>query len=402
MNQETPRKKKIIIRSVILALVFFAGGAFFQQQISTAQVPDDIALHGEDMDLLWTVWNTLEQQYPFQEPTTQDKLYAAAKGVANSYGDDYTVFLPPRDTTYFNETVSGEFGGIGAEVSLDSGYLVIVAPLEGSPAQSAGLMPGDIIIEIDGEDIVGMSLNEAISLLRGKPKTEVKLTVARIDESETLEISVTRDIVIVPIVETDIIDDTFVIQLFNFNEDSRKAFTAAIREFKTSGKEHLLIDLRNNPGGYLEAATYIASYFLPQGKVIVREDSGLKKEQEQVYRSTGHDLLHGDDIDLGILVNYGSASASEILAGALQEHEKAVILGETTFGKGSVQELIQLPQKTALKVTIAKWVTPLGEYIDQKGIVPDIVIERETEPSSEDEQLKRAIKAFKDRELDNE
>lgn len=379
------------IKTITYALVFFAAGIFFSQYLSTQALVEGLPVQRADSELFIEVWNILEEHYPFEEPSSEEKVYAAISGLARSYDDPYTSFLPPVDAHYFNETVSGAFGGIGAEVTSESGYIVVISPLKESPAQKAGLQPGDVITTIDGTDAIGMPLNKAVSLMRGDTGTDVILEIVREDEPEQVTITITRDIVSIPVIETEAYDDTFVITLFNFNEESRNAFTAAIQEFSDSGKERLLLDLRNNPGGYLEAANYIASYFLPQGEVIVKEDSGKNSVDEKVYRSTGHELLQRRDFELGILVNRGSASASEILAIALQEHDKATILGETTYGKGSVQELIQLPQDTALKVTIAKWVSPDGTYLEGRGVIPDVVID---DILSEDEQLQEALASF--------
>jgi carboxyl-terminal processing protease len=388
--QKNRTKKYFSLSRFVIALLIFAAGFAFSQAYTVVSVPQEVSAESEDLQLFWQVWNLLEEKYPFEEPSASEKFYGAIAGLARSYGDDYTTFLPPVEAEYFNDTVSGEFGGIGAEVDVSRGLLVIVAPLEDSPAQAAGLKAGDIILKVDDVDVVGMSIDEAVGYIRGEVGTPVTLNILREGQEEAQDITVVRQIVTIPIAETEIIDDTFVLSLFNFNEASREEFRKVIREFKRSGKEKLILDLRNNPGGYLEAAIDITSYFLPQGKVIVTEDFGSSSQDNEVYRSTGHELLEDYDFQMVILVNYGSASASEIVAAALLEHDKATVIGEPSFGKGSVQQLIQLAQDTSLKVTIARWLTPKGNQIDQDGIVPDIIVEEDFE-TEQDEQLLKAL-----------
>ena len=384
------KKGSFNISRIIIALIIFVAGAAFSQAYTKVNVPQEVSAQSEDLELFWQVWNILEEKYPFDEPEISDKFYGAIAGLARSYGDDYTSFLPPAESEYFNDTVSGEFGGIGAEVDISSGLLVIVAPLKGSPSEAAGLKAGDIVLTIDDVDVVGMTIDEAVGLIRGEVGTPVSLGIIREGQDEAQEITVVRQIVTIPIAETQIIDDVFVISLFNFNEASREEFKKVITEFKESGKQKLILDLRNNPGGYLQAAIDIASYFMPQGKVIVTEDFGSSQVPTEIYRSSGHELLEDRAFDMVVLVNYGSASASEIVAAALLEHNIATVIGETTFGKGSVQELIQLPQNTSLKVTIARWLTPKGNQINEEGIVPDIIIEEDFD-TEQDEQLLRAL-----------
>ena len=390
MNTFFTKKTALALAKVSFVIVVFFLGYAFSRAYSIISVPAEVTAQQEDLELFWRVWNTLEAKYPFEEPSTRNKFYSAIEGLASSYGDDYTTFLAPQEATFFNETVTGEFGGIGAEVNLVKGLLVIVAPLEGSPAQQAGLRAGDIVVKVDDAEVTGKTLTQAIGLIRGSIGTEVSLSILREKKAGLQEITVTRGTVTVPTIDTEIIDETFILSLYNFNELSRKEFNKAITEFEDSQLKNLVIDLRNNPGGYLDAANDIASYFLPQGKVIVREDFGKSQKEEVVYRSVGHTLLSTTEFKTVVLVNYGSASASEIVAAALSDHNVATVVGEKTFGKGSVQELIQLPGDTAMKVTIAKWLTPEGTVIDKEGITPDIVIEDDIE-TPEDEQLLEAL-----------
>lgn len=396
MKRKNRQDGLIRISQVVIALLIFGLGIAFSEAYSHSKIPSDISRDNEHQELFWKVWNLLEERYPFDEPTSDTKFYGAISGLAESYGDDYTSFFPPQDAQYFNETVSGEFGGIGAEITLEQGYLVVVAPLENSPAQASGLKPTDIIMKVDGDKVSGMTLNEAISRIRGEVGTTVTLSVLREGNEDLRDIEITRDIVTIPVIETEVIDGVFVIHLFNFNEKSSDEFSEAITEFKNSNSQKLLIDLRNNPGGYLEASIDIASYFVPQGKIVVTEDFGNNGMENEHHRSSGHTLLKNKGYEMAVLINHGSASASEILAAALQDHDIATVLGERSFGKGSVQELIQLPQDTALKVTVAKWLTPDGNMINEEGVDPDMVIESPEEGSSQDIQLQEAVDYLND------
>lgn len=346
-----------------------------------------------DLGLFWQVWNLLEEKYPFEEPTENDKIHGAIAGLVDSYGDEYSTFFPPAKSEFFNQTISGEFGGIGVEIGIRAGYLTVIAPLKDSPGENAGLLPGDIVTEVDGVDIAGMTTDEAIALIRGEKGTEVVLSIRRFDSPEPLVISIIRDIVVVPVIDTDIKDDTFIISLYNFNEMSEEPFKEAVEEFKASDTNQLILDLRNNPGGFLTSAIDMASYFIEQGKVVVIEQSGLGEDSEYIFRSTGHELLQDTEFEMIVLINEGSASASEILAGALRDHNVARVAGERSYGKGSVQELIDLPQKTSLKVTISEWLTPNRDHISKVGIEPDVYIPFYPE-TSEDTQLLETIELF--------
>jgi carboxyl-terminal processing protease len=377
-------------RNILIALVFLVlgYGLFTPLQGIKHRLTKE-----SDLDLFWLVWSTLESKYPFEEPSSEEKIHGAIRGLVDAYGDEYSSFLPPARSEFFNQTISGEFGGIGAEIGIRSGYLSVVAPLKNSPAESAGVLAGDIITHADAIDVADKTLDEAIGLIRGKIGTDVVLTIVRSGEVDQMDITITRDLVHVPVIDTEIRDDVFVIHLYNFNETSSDVFKSTLIEFKESGHRKLLIDLRNNPGGYLTAAIEIASFFLPQGEIILREQGSLN-DGEEIYRSHGYDLLSDRDITLKVLINEGSASASEILAGALQDNNHAQIAGERSYGKGSVQELIDLPENTSLKITTSKWLTPKGEHISRTGIEPDIEIASDYE-SEDDVQLIQALQLFK-------
>ena len=372
---------------IIAALFFFLGYLVFTyihlQKKTT-----------KDFDFFWNVWSLVEEKYPFEEPSFEDKMYGAIRGFVHSYEDDYSSFLTPQKSKFFDQTISGKFGGIGAEISIKNGYLVVVAPLKNSPAEKSGLKSGDIITHVDTLDISNKTFEQVLSEIRGTIGDEVVLTIVRLGKEEPFDISIVRDIVHIPILETEIIDDIFIIHFHNFNESSEKEFKEALIEMNNKGYDKLLIDVRNNPGGFLHLAIEIASYIMPQGKIITREQKGLEEGDEIIYRSKGYNIIDPEKIKIMTLINHGSASASEILVGALSENNYAQVVGERSFGKGSVQEHIQLSNKTSLKITVARWLTPNKNHISGVGIKPDIEIKFTTNSKQEDTQLLQAIKLF--------
>ncbi len=335
-------------------------------------VPQDI-----DLAPLWTAWSLLEEKFvPLSGAkitAKEDRVWGIIEGLANSYNDPYTVFLSPEKAASFEEDISGEFGGIGVEIGLRNNVITVIAPLKGTPAEQAGLRAGDSIVEINGTSTQGMTIDDAVNTIRGEVGTPVTLTVAREDENEFLTIEIVRDTIEIPTLESELRDDgVFVLSLYNFGGTANREIRNALRTFNESGADKLLIDLRGNPGGYLDVAVEMASWFLPVGKVIVTEDYG-DPERAITHRSKGYDIMK-DSWRIAILVNEGSASASEIVAGALQEHGVAVLIGEATFGKGSVQELVDVTETTALKITIARWLTPNGLSISNNGLSPNLEV----------------------------
>lgn len=350
-----------------------------------------------DFSPFWKAWNTLNDKFvdtatSSKVITDQTKVWGAISGLTASFDDPYTVFFPPAESALFAEEVRGNFEGVGMEVVQKDGALVVISPLKDSPAEQAGILAGDRIIKIDNKDTANLSTEAAVRLIRGKSGTEVTLTVFRSTKKEAFELKITRGVINIPTIDTkDLGNGIFKIDLYSFTAESPNLFRGALRQFIESGNSKLVLDLRGNPGGYLEAAIDMASWFLPSGKIIVRESFGQNKE-EVVYRSKGYDVFT-DKLKLVILVNGGSASAAEILAGALSEHNKAVLVGEKTFGKGSVQELVNITSDTSLKVTIARWLTPNGVSISKQGITPEFVVARsQTDVESDkDPQLDKAI-----------
>jgi len=342
-----------------------------------------------DFSPFWKTWQVLNENYvngtaainstTTKIATDQDRVWGAISGMVDSLGDPYTVFMPPVEKTKFEEDIRGNFSGVGMEVGYKDGVPTVISPLPNSPAKKAGILAGDKILKIDGVSTVNLTLDEAINKIRGKEGTKVTLTVLHDKDKESVDITIVRAIIIIPTIDTKIVngktasDKIFVINLYNFSAQSADLFRTAIGEFAKSGSNKLILDLRGNPGGYLDAAVDMASWFLPEGKAVVRESSGVNKG-ERVYRSAGYDIFKNKNLKMVILIDKGSASASEILAGALSEYGIAKLVGEKSFGKGSVQELIPITDDSSLKVTIARWLTPKGKSLSQNGLDPDYIV----------------------------
>ena len=361
-----------------------------------------------DFSSFWTAWNVINQKYVGTTTVDQDRVWGAIEGMTASLDDPYTVFFPPEESKIFASEIAGNFEGVGMEVGVKDNKLVVVSPIKDSPAELAGVRAGDFILMIDGKESLTMSTDKAVQMIRGKSGTKVKLTLIREGMKNPIEITITRTTIDLPTVKTSTKSETgtaddntnsiglrkdgiFVISLYSFSANSANLFRNVLKEFINSGSYKLILDLRGNPGGYLEAATDMASWFLPSGKVIVREEFGKDKE-ERIYRSKGYNIFP-DKLRMIILVDGGSASASEILAGALSENDVAKLVGTKTFGKGSVQELVNITSNTSLKVTIAKWLTPNGHSISQQGIVPDYIVEvtQEDIKNKKDRQMDKAV-----------
>lgn len=339
-----------------------------------------------DMDEFWQVWNLMDEKFTTSGTSTvsnEDKINGAIKGLVSSYDDPYTVFLPPAISEQFAEDISGNFGGIGMEVGLRDGVVTVISPLPNTPAEKAGLSAGDLILKIDGKSTEDMTIDEAVKLIRGEKGTDVVLSIYREGEVEIKDFTVTRDTITIPTVDTEIEGKVFTIKIYSFNAVAELKTQEALREFTKSGATSLILDLRGNPGGYLDSAVSIASFFLPTGKIVVRESFG-ENEEERLYRSYGRTFYDFNPSNFVVLVDRGSASASEILAGALKEHGYATVIGTDTFGKGSVQELVELPSGASLKVTIARWLTPDGNSISEDGLKPNIYINRTPEDRTND------------------
>jgi carboxyl-terminal processing protease len=408
--------------ALLLAIAAFFSGTQFSNAVASAEnqsasifsifaraTTPEQAVDAESADLteFWNVWKLLEERYiaasSTKQVTTEDKIYGAIEGLVNSYGDPYTVFLPPKESEAFAEDIAGNFSGIGMEVGNRDGVIAVIAPLVDTPAERAGLTSGDLIIKIDGESTEGMSIDEAVRRIRGEKGTSVTLSIFREGELEIRDITVVRDTIVIPTVKTEDKGDVFIISLYSFNAMAEAKMEEAINEYVKSDATKMVLDLRGNPGGYLQSAVGIASYFLPTGKIVVRERHGDVLD-DKLYRSQGRTLGNRTPKTLVVLIDSGSASASEILAGALSEHGYATLIGVNSFGKGSVQELIDIDGGSALKVTIARWLTPNGLSISDGGLKPDILIKRTAEQrvAGEDPQLTAALDFMAGKEVVSE
>ncbi len=389
---------------VLVSSGIFISGAYFGYSQRPAVEKVKILFNKEtqkpaevDFSPFWQAWNLLEEKYVDKEElNSQEMLWGAISGLAGSLKDPYTVFFPPEEKKIFESEVKGNFEGVGMEIGMRNNALTVIAPLKNTPAYRAGLKAGDKILKINDTLTSNLTVEEAIRLIRGPKGTEVKLLISREDEKEPMEIAVIREVINIPTLETEIKPgNIFVIKLYNFSENSPLVFRNALREMIESKSDKLVIDLRNNPGGYLEAAVDMASWFLPMGKVVAREK--FASGEEEFYRSRGYDVF-GDNFRMAILINQGSASASEILAGALKEYGRAVLVGEKTFGKGSVQELVPVTDSTSLKITIASWLTPNGQSISKEGLEPDFEVKfsKEDNEAGRDPQMEKATQFLLD------
>lgn len=420
MPQEQPRRLYTVALAVLLLLgVFFAGARYGEERRpAVARVvslggTENPAAVSTDFSPFWTAWSILNEKFvaaTSTRVTDQDKVWGAITGLAASLKDPYTVFFTPEEAKLFESEITGNFEGVGMEIGIKDEVLTVIAPLKGTPAERVGILPGDKILKINDEVSTTMRVDQAVKRIRGKRGTEVRLTIAREGKPDPFELKVTRDTIPIPTIDTELKPSStastsmgaganagltkngvFVIRLYNFSLNSPQLFQNALRQFVDSGSRKLLLDLRGNPGGFLGAAIDIASWFLPAGKVVVIEDTG-ESGARKVHRSRGRSVF-GEDLKMVILVNGGSASASEILAGALREHGVATLVGQKTFGKGSVQELVKVTPDTSLKVTVARWLTPNGVSISDGGLTPDVEVKMTPEDieKKRDPQLDKAV-----------
>jgi len=336
----------------------------------------------------------VEEKYAGTDDINRQKMvWGAIQGALASLGDPYTTFFPPEEKKLFESEIKGSFGGVGMEIGLRKGILTVISPIKGTPAFKAGIKPGDKILKIDEKETLGISTDEAVRLIRGEPGTSVGLLILSEASDAPREVSITREIIQIPVIDTEVRDNVFIIQLYNFSERTPQEFQSAIKKFSTSGTDRIILDLRNNPGGFLEVAVDVSSWFLESGQIVAREK--FKNGDETLYRSRGYKTKN--NLPLVVLVNSGSASASEIVAGALRDHKVATMVGQKTFGKGSVQELIDLTGDTSLKITIARWLTPNGDSISESGLIPEVEIKNTEDDESKgiDRELEKAIETVK-------
>jgi len=380
--------KKIFFIALLIVTSFSLGftvNSFLNEKNEAVYSNDAV-----DLSVFWETWGIIEDRYALEPLDYEKMVYGATSGMVDSLEDPYTVFLSPSDKEEFNNDMEGKFEGIGAEVGIRDKFLTIIAPLKDSPAEKAGLLAGDKVLKIDETEVIGIDISEAVKLLRGEKGTEVVLLVSRDSLDDLAEIEITRDTIETRTVEWKIIGDNIAyIEVSQFRGNTVGEFDNSINDIIIKEPKGMIIDLRNNPGGYVSTLNSMASRFLDKGEIIFIEDFGDEKKE---HRATRGKKFTG--IPIIILINGGSASASEIFAGALQENGIAKLVGETTFGKGLVQEVEELRDGSAIKVTIAKWLTPSGIDINKSGIDPDIEVELSFDDyiNKRDPQLDMALK----------
>ncbi len=415
MNKKTKKIGKIVVRvlvSLTLVFVIFSAGAYLAvksdvvKKVAEAEVfylgkltgkyskEDGKWAQNVDFDLYWEVWEKLKTEHPNKDQISDKQLfYGSLKGLVAAFDDPYSEFMDPKENQAFEDDMSGVFEGIGAEVGIRDGILTIVSPIEGTPAFQAGLLPGDKILKIDGLSTEDLSVDEAVSKIRGPKGTEVVLSILGGSMEEVKDVKIIRDKIFVKSVKYEkLSDDLFLIKITAFNDDTSALFSEAVKSFLSSGAKYLILDLRSNPGGYLDTAVELLGEWI-NGEVAVSEKFADEKKLD--YTAKGLNRL--SSYKTVVLINGGSASASEILAGALKDYGKATIIGETSYGKGSVQMLKGLSDGSALKVTVAKWLTPKGQDINKEGIKPDVEVELTYDDytAGKDPQMDTAKKFFK-------
>ncbi len=392
-----------IIIAVCLAILLFGTGYKFGQYNLTASGPksafsfftNTANQRNVDFSLYWETWDKLTQKYVDQKKIDEKKLfYDSIKGMVSSVGDPYTFFLTPEENQNVKDDLGGKFEGIGAQLGLKEGKIVVIAPLKDSPAQKAGIQSGDAIATVDGKSTEKWTLVQAVSKIRGKKGTTVKLGLVRQDKP--LTISVVRQEIIVSTIELTFEKNVAVLKLSRFGDDTNaewdKAVTQIEQKWRNKEIKGMVLDMRDNPGGYLQSAVYLTSEFLTAGTMIVSQEYTDKPKEEYKADRTGKLL----GIPLSVLINEGSASAAEIVAGALKDNGKATLVGKKSFGKGSVQEALDLKDGAGLHVTISKWILPKGKWINGIGVKPDIEVENKIDQKNtldrkDDKQLEKAI-----------
>jgi carboxyl-terminal processing protease len=383
------KKFFVSIFFVFIVLTSFGLGIYFGKSQCKICPPEEI-----DFSLFWEAYHKLQEKFVDKEKIDIQKIiYGAISGMVNSLQDPYTVFLTPEQSKRFEEDVKGTFEGVGMEIGIKKGQLQVIAPLEGTPAQRAGLKAGDKILKIDDKSTEGMTLEEAVSLIRGPKGTKVKLTIFREGWEKEREFEIVREVIQVPSLKWEMKDDIIYLRIYQFSERASFDFAKAAIEILSKPSQKMILDLRDNPGGYLEVAQDIAGWFLEEGKTVVIEDFGNGERKE--YKSEGPAKF--SDYKIVVIINQGTASGAEILAGALRDNLGTILIGEKSFGKGSVQEMEKLSGGSSLKITVAKWLTPKGKLISEIGLEPDVKVEMTEKDFEEgkDPQLDKAIEILK-------
>jgi carboxyl-terminal processing protease len=419
--QEPPRRKIEWYHWLIIALIItvagFAGGlkmggsgysfslkSFKFVHVEAGPVNYDVVNKSEkpktvtvDYNLLWNAIDILNKKYIDKPVDAQKLLYGSIKGAVESVGDPYTAFFEPKELESFETGLKGSFEGIGAEINKKDGNIVIVAPIDGAPAQKAGLRAQDIIVQINGTSTQGMNVEDAVQLIRGPKGTQVKLNIFRIGKDRPFDVTITRDTIEVKSVKWEIKDQEVngktkkiaVIAVSQFGDDTDDLFNQAVNDILKQSVDGIVVDLRNDPGGYLETSVNLASKWVDSGKLVVKQ--AMSDGTSENYNAEGNNPLK--KYKTVILINGGSASASEIFSGALHDYKLATLVGDKSFGKGSVQQIFNLPDGSGIKVTIAKWITPNGKNLSHNGLDPDIAVKLSDEDiaAGKDPQMDKAL-----------
>lgn len=383
---------------VILAVLFigvYAGGRLQIAKFNQAEIkklvnkeakPDFLISKNVDFNLFWRVWEKIKTDYAYQPVDEVKMFYGAIEGIAASLGDPYSVFFEPQIAEEFQKDLDGEFDGIGAEIGIKDGVIIVVAPLLDSPAERAGLKAGDKILAIDSKDTRGMALDAAVKLIRGKRGTKVKLTITRDGAAKAADYEITRDKIVIKSVQWRMEGDVAYIKILQFGTETSRDFDAVVGKVVLKNPKGIILDLRNNPGGYLDAAIKMAGEWVPDDIVVYERFKG----KDEGFKANGKGRLR--DFKTIVLINKGSASGSEIVAGALKDWNRAILVGEKSYGKGSVQDYNEFADGSALKLTIALWLTPNGNSINGQGVEPNVAVEitEEDAKASKDTQMEKA------------
>lgn len=396
------KKKIVLVVSAFVAATILVGGSFFWGIQVGKKMPQTLIVQGvkdiespeivsADFGSFWQAWKFINDNYlRNKDITTQEKLYGAVGGLVRSLKDPNSVFFSPEENTRFQQDIQGSFSGIGAELGIRENQLVIIAPLKDTPASRAGLKPGDQILKVNTTSTDGMTIDKAVNFIRGPENTEVILTIFRKGWEKPQEIKIVRAPIVAPTLDYEMKNGNIAyIQIHSFNANVNFLFYRAAFQALSGGARGIVLDVRNDPGGYLDVAVDLAGWFLPRGTLIVKEASrgGTAKE----FRAAGNAALV--DLPVVVLINSGSASASEILAGTLRDNRGAKLVGEQSFGKGTVQQLETLKDGSLIKITIANWVLPKGQILEGTGLRPDIEVKKMDQDieNKRDPQLEKAL-----------
>ncbi len=393
MSNMTRRKKiTLVLISIEFLLASFIFGFYFRD---TKIVNNILAPKDSDFYLIFEAYQLLKNQFVNSDEIDNEKLiHGAINGMVESLDDPYTSFFNQEETERFIEETEGKFEGIGVEVGVRDKDLQVIAPLKGAPADKAGLMPGDLILEIDGVDVKGLAAEEIIDMIKGPKGTDVTILIKREGWSEPRKFVITRDVIEVSSIEWDILEDNIAhVMIHHFRKNIDTEFRKIALDILASDIKGIIIDVRRNPGGFLEVTKQLGEWFMEKDEIFVIEDFPREKKEDRVSK-TGRLSQY----PVVVLIDKGSASASEILAGALRDNRGALLIGENSFGKGSIQTLRRLSDNSSIKITIASWLTPKGEMISGKGLAPDIEVEmtQEDYDRGRDPQLNKAVETIKE------